>query len=191
MVAEPIAVTLQVTDILDRLGVAYAIGGSMASAVHGVIRATVDVDIVADLAPEHVAPLIQALGNVFYADQDAIENAIQRRTSFNLIHLGTMFKVDIFVAKPRAFDRSQLARRQRLQISRDPTAYAYVSSPEDVILAKLEWYRLSGGVSERQWRDLLGVLMVQGSRLDQGYLSRMAVEMGLTDLLERAMREAE
>ncbi len=191
MLTEPIAVTLLVADALDALGVPYAIGGSLASALHGVMRATMDADLVADLHPEHVEPLARAVGSVFYADEEAMRDAIQRRTSFNLIHLETMFKVDVFVAKARPFDRSQLARRQVHLLSEEPERRAYVASAEDIILAKLEWYRLGGEVSERQWRDVLGVLKVQGDRLDRGYMRRMAAGLDVTDLLERAFEEAE
>jgi hypothetical protein len=107
-----------------------------------------------------------------------------------VIHLDTMFKVDVFVARPRAFDRSQLARRQLHLLSEDPQCHAYVTSAEDIVLSKLEWYRLGGGVSDRQWRDVLGVLKVQGARLDRDYLRRMAATLDVTDLLERAFGEA-
>ena len=190
MLTEQIAVTLAVVDALDALGVPYAIGGSFASALHGVMRATMDADLVADLRLEHVEPLAQALGDAFYADAEMMRDAIRRHGSFNLIHLDTMFKVDVFVAKPRPFDRSQLARRQLHLLSEDPERHAYVTSAEDIILAKLEWYRMGGEVSDRQWRDVLGVLKVQGDRLDRDYVRRMSVELGVTDLLERALEEA-
>ncbi|MGA9348553.1 MAG: hypothetical protein WBW48_07080 [Anaerolineae bacterium] len=190
MLTEQIAVTLAVVDALDALGVPYAIGGSFASALHGVMRATMDADLVADLRLEHVEPLAQALGDAFYADVEMMRDAVRRRGSFNLIHLDTMFKVDVFVARPRPFDRSQLARRQLHLLSEDPERRAYVTSAEDVILSKLEWYRMGSEVSDRQWRDVLGVLRVQGDRLDRDYLRRMSVELGVTDLLERALEEA-
>ena len=191
MLAEQIAVTMMVADVLDALGVSYAIGGSFASALHGVMRATMDADLVADLRLEHTDPLAQALGNAFYADVEMMRDAVRRHSSFNLIHLETTFKVDVFVAKPRTFDRSQLARRQLYLLSEDPECHAYVTSAEDIILSKLEWYRIGGEVSDRQWRDVLGVLKVQSDRLDRDYLRRMATELKVADLLERAFGEAE
>lgn len=191
MLAEPIAVTLLVADVLESLDVPYAIGGSLASAFHGVMRATMDVDLVADLRLEHADPLARALGDTFYADGQVIGNAVLRQASFSVIHLETMFKVDVFVAKSRAFDRSQLSRRQLHLLSEDPERYAYVTTAEDVVLAKLEGYRMGSEISSRQWRDVLGVLRVQGDRIDQDYLRRMAVALEVMDLLDRALGEAD
>ena len=190
MLAESIAVTMIVIEALERLGVPYVIGGSLASSVHGVLRATMDADLVADLRVAHAQPLAEALDDLFYADLETMREAIRSRASFNVIHLKTAFKVDIFVAGHRSFERSQLARRQLHQIHDDPLVSAYVSSPEDTILAKLHWYRLSDYVSDRQWRDLLGVIMARGDQLDTGYLQQMAAAMGIVRLLRRAMEEA-
>jgi hypothetical protein len=152
------------------------------------MRSTLDADLVADLRLEHAEPLAQALSGTFYADAGMIRDAIHRHASFNLIHLQTAFKVDVFVIKPRAFDRAQLARRRSRLLSEDPERYAYVTSAEDIVLSKLEWYHMGGQISDRQWRDVLGVLGVQGERLDVAYMRRMAAELGVADLLGCAMR---
>jgi hypothetical protein len=185
-----IAVTLLVTQALEQLGAPYFIGGSLASAVHGVFRATADADLVADLRPEHAAPLAQALTGPFYVDEESIAEAIRRRRSFNVIHLDTMFKVDVFVSQERPFDRSQLERRVQQVVATGPERIGYFASAEDTVLAKLEWYRLGGEISDRQWRDILGVLKVQGERLDLGYLRRWAAELQVADLLEKALTES-
>jgi hypothetical protein len=189
MLSEPVAVTLLVIQALEALNVPYLIGGSLASTVHGVVRTTVDTDLVADLRPEHAVPLVQALGHTFYADIDTIHDAIHQRSSFNLIHLETMFKVDVFVSKRRPYDRAQFERRQEQVVATDPEQTAYVASAEDTVLTKLEWYQSGGQVSERQWRDVLGVLEAQGDRLDLAYLRRWSAELGVADPLERALAE--
>jgi hypothetical protein len=190
MLPEPIATTLLVIDALEALGVPYFIGGSLASAVHGVLRATLDADLIADLRLEHTEPLARALGNAFYVDAEAIRDAIRHQSSFNLIHLETMFKVDIFVLKRRPFDEAQFARRAAQVVATDPERTAYIASAEDTILAKLEWYRLGGQVSEQQWRDVLGMLKVQSDRLDYEYLHHWATQLNVADLLEHALSEA-
>ncbi len=184
---EPTEITLIVAGILDRLGVRYAIAGSLASSLHGVFRASIDADMVADLRSEHVEALEEALGDDFYHDETAIRRAIELRRSFNVIHLESMFKVDVFIPKNRKFEKSQLQRRKAHIIATNPERSAYVASAEDTVLAKLDWYRAGGEVSEQQWRDVLGIIEVQRGRLDVDYLRPMAESLGLTDLLDRAL----
>jgi hypothetical protein len=181
---------LQVTDALEELDVPYLVGGSMASAFHGVYRATADADIVADLRPEHVAPLVARLAPTFYIESDDLVEAIARRRSFNVIHLDTMFKVDVFVARDRPFEQAQFARRTRQIIAAEPERTAFVASAEDTVLAKLEWYQRGGGASDRQWSDILGVLRARGADLDRAYLREWAAALGVITLLERALAEA-
>ena len=190
MLTEPLAVTLQVVEVLEGLGVPYFIGGSLASAVHGVVRATMDVDMVADLRQAQIAPFVAGLGEAFYADDEMIRSAIKHRSSFNLIHLETMFKVDIFILKPRDYDQQQIQRRVYQTLSKNLESKAYIASAEDIILAKLEWYQMGGGVSDRQWQDVLNVMRVQAEMLDQEYLHHWAKELDILELLQRAIEEA-
>lgn len=187
---ESTRITLQVTQTLEEIGIPYAVGGSLASSLHGVMRSTLDVDIVADMRVEHIPLLIAALSKDFYADDEMMRSAIEHSGSFNLIHYETAFKVDIFIRKPRAFDQMQLERRQTSVIATDPEASIYVTSPEDTLLAKLEWYRMGGEVSDRQWRDILGVMKTRAGELDLDYLRKWANELKVSDLLERALKES-
>ena len=183
-------VTLLVTQTLERLGIPYAIGGSLASSLHGVMRSTLDVDIIADMRLEHIQPIVATLSEEFYADSEMMRDAIEHQSSFNLIHYETAFKVDIFIRKSRAFDQMQLERRRASVIATEPEQSVYVTSPEDVILSKLEWYRMGGEVSDRQWRDILGVLKTREGELDLAYLRKWANELKVIDLLERALSQA-
>ena len=188
--SEIFQVTREVAAALDAAGVRYFLGGSVASALYGEARSTRDVDLVAAMLPPHVEAFLAALGDGFYADAATIRTAVATRRSFNIIHLDTMVKVDIFIFKADAFGRSQFARRTARQLSQDDSASIYVASAEDTVLAKLQWYRQGGGVSDRQWTDVLGVLKVQGTTLDRAYLEEWARELGLTDLLRRALDDA-
>ena len=176
---------------LERLGVSYYVGGSVASSSHGIPRSTLDVDLIADLLPKHAAPLVEALQADYYISRPAVSDAIARRSCFNVIHSATSFKVDIFAVKNRPYDRVVLQRIQKKAISEDdPSGQFYIASAEDVVLSKLEWYRLGDEVSDSQWRDVIGVMRVQQNALDRPYLEKWAAELGVADLLERAWKEA-
>jgi hypothetical protein len=185
---EPIAVTLRVAEELDRLGIDYLVGGSIASSVHGRPRSTQDVDIVARIAGRHVSEFVAAVEAEFYVDADMIHNAIRRRGSFNIIHLATMLKVDVFVFKGDEVAVEEMRRRVAVGLR---GASVWFASPEDIVLQKLDWYQKGSGISERQWRDALGVIDVQGGRFDLAYARQMASRMGVVELLERALLEAE
>jgi hypothetical protein len=190
MLPESVSVLMLVVGIFEHLRIPYLIGGSMASALYGVARSTLDVDIVAELHQEQVDALVKALGDDFYADDEMIRDAIRHRSSFNLIHLKTIFKVDVFICKERPFDRIQFERRVEQKFTTNPEQKAFMTTAEDIILAKLEWYLLGSEVSDRQWRDILGVLKVQAGRLDMDYLRHWAVELNVADLLQRALKES-
>lgn len=180
-----------VVQALEELGVRYFVGGSLASSVYGVPRASIDADIVAELEQNHVAPLLARLAGAYYADKERARSAVQTRRSFNLIHLGTMFKVDLFVARGTPFDREALARARTRALDEQAAGRSYaVASPEDTILAKLEWFRLGREVSERQWTDVVGMIKAGGEELDRKHLESWATALGVSDLLDRALTES-
>jgi hypothetical protein len=184
-----VAAVLAAVRILDELGIAYVVGGSMASSAYGEARTTQDADLVVDLSADLVVPLIERLRPEFYADPERGRQAVERRGSFNVIHLATMSKIDLFVAGEGAAERSQMERRQRLPLPGLPQVTLSLASAEDVIVQKLRWFRLGNEVSERQWRDALSVVRVQAEALDREYLRRTARELGVEDLLDRLLGE--
>lgn len=187
---EPIEVTLRVTGVLEALGVPYVIGGSLASTLYGMVRTTQDSDIITEMRTEHIPPFVSSLQNEFFIDEEMVADSIQHNSSFNIIHRETMFKVDIFIPRPRPFQQSQFARAQRQTFELGTEISANFASPEDTILSKLEWYRLGGEVSDRQWRDILGVMKTRAGELDLDYLRKWANELNVPDLLERALKES-
>ena len=174
---------------LDDLGVEYCVVGSLASSTHGVARASIDADIVARLGVEQVTPLVSAIDHAYYVSEDAALDAVRRRSMFNVVHLATMLKVDVYVLTDRPFDQVSFSRRRPHALEASAEATYALASPEDTVVHKLEWYRLGREVSDRQWADIVGVLRVQGESLDQSYMRKWADAQGVADLLDRAFRE--
>jgi len=190
MLPEPIAVTIQVTAVLEKLGIPYLVGGSLASTIYGMVRTTQDSDLVAEMRLEHVELFVRELEGEFYVDEEMIREAVARQSSFNIIHRESMFKVDVFIPRMRPFVKEQFVRARRTVLATEPLAEAVVATAEDTLLAKLEWYRMGGEASERQWRDVMGILMIQAENLDLHYLRRWAGELKVADLLEKAITES-
>lgn len=189
-VNENLSVLQEVIAALSRLGIPYALGGSWASSLFGKMRFTHDADLTAEPFPGREAALVASFGEDYYVSLPAVEEAVRNRSSFNIIHLPSGFKVDVFVRKDRPFEQSAMARRQARSLPDNPQTSLFLVSPEDIILFKLEWFRLGGETSERQWRDVLGVFEIQGDRLDQAYLDHWAGQLGVADLLARARQES-
>jgi hypothetical protein len=158
--------------------------------VYGEVRTTLDVDIVADLDMTHVDALVDALQSEFHVVDHSIRRAVRERSSFNLIHEETLVKADVYVPPNQPTYVEQFVRSRRVALRSEPGSEVALASPEDVVIHKLRWYEMGGRVSDRQWRDVLGVLKVQGSSLDLAYLERAAAALGLSELLARARSES-
>lgn len=190
MAADPIEVALLVARVLEKHGVRYVVGGSLASSISGEPRSTLDVDLVVALREEKVAAVIAGLGEEFYSEPEAIRRAIRAKSSASLVHLPSSIKVDLFIMGGSPVDEEQMDRRRRLPVAVAPERYLYVYTPEDILLQKLRWYRMGNEVSDRQWRDVLGIVAVQGGTLDIAYLRRAAEVLKVSDLLQRALDQA-
>lgn len=183
--------TEPVAKAFEKLGVRYFIGGSIASSAYGIARSTMDVDMVSDLATRHVHDLVEILESSYYIDEKMILDAIAGRSCFNIIHLDTMLKIDVFISGNAAYDAEAFRRRRNDTLDENhKDVIFYLASPEDIILSKLVWYRLGGEVSDRQWTDLLGVMKVQKNCLDVRYLNRWASDQRVDDLLKKAFNDA-
>ena len=180
----------RVLGVLDRLEIPYLVGGSLASSAYGLVRSTLDADLVVDIKLDHVDELADALKVDFYADPGMMRKAIQLGRSFNLIHFATSFKVDIFPLGADAYSSAQFARRSfQALTSLGEAIECSVATAEDTILNKLRWFRLGNEASEQQWNDLRGIIRVSGPRLDLAYLHEWARNLKIADLLERLLNE--
>ena len=177
--------------VLEELGIAYAIGGSMASSVYGKVRFTEDADITVEPFDSVADKFFKKLKAEYYISGDAMYQALREQGSFNIIHLETAFKIDVFVCKNTVFEKQMMGRCKELRISDSLEKTFLVVSPEDIILLKLRRYRDGGCSSERQWDDVLGVLQIQAGRLDFSYLKKWAVTLNVDELLEKALSATE
>jgi hypothetical protein len=192
MIEDPIYLARKVAVLLESLNIPYYIGGSVASSLQGEVRFTEDLDLVVSIQPNQTQSILNAFSKDFYISEIAVDDAMRGRTSsFNIIDLETTEKADIFVMRNDAFAHSKMERRQLyIPVNRPASEAIYLCSPEDTVLQKLVWYRMTKNESQRQWRDVLGVLKIQGDRLDFGYLQKWAEELSLSDLLETACTES-
>jgi hypothetical protein len=184
---DPLAVAWTISQALDSIGVVHTIGGSLAASFAGEPRATIDIDVVASIDEFHADQLVAALAGAFYIDATSLKRAIRERSRTNLIHQATQLKVDLFVAGGTPLDTQQLARRRTVDVGGGRTLP--IHPPEDILLQKLRWYQMGGRSSDRQWRDIQGIIRVQGSRLDRDYLREHAPAFGIEALLTDALNE--
>lgn len=187
---QPIDVALRVAAVLESLGLAYHLGGSLASSIHGEPRATNDIDFVVDLRRESLQAVVDALGNDFAIDRESLRDAVRDRASCNIFYLPAFTKIDLFVVGVAPFDFAEMSRRQRIEVGEAGEAL-FVKAAEDVVLRKLLWFRLGGGVSTRQWRDVVQVLRLNRGSLDEAVFAEWVPKLGLDDAFAKARSEAD
>jgi hypothetical protein len=188
--ADPVAVAIHVSGILSRLGVRYVLGGSLASVTFGEPRATLDVDIAADLGHEHVVAFVAAVEPDFYVDGAWVAEEVRRRGSFQLVHRASMIRVDVFVPEWTGLHLWKWQHRQPIELGTTHRVFVDVTGPEGIVIQKLLWFREGGSVSDRQWRDVLGVLKSQRGSLDLEGMRQQAEASRVADLLREALGQA-
>jgi hypothetical protein len=175
---------------LVQAGIRYAVGGSWASTAFGEPRFTNDVDILAEITPKNLALFLRLLPDTFYADADEAMSALHRGRPFNIIHMPSVLKFDLFPSHAFPLGKQELDRAISLEdtgLSKKPTRFV---TPEDILLAKLYWFKSGGEVSEVQWRDIIGIARGCSATLDRDYLQRSASDLGVGNLLHKALTEA-
>lgn len=189
--SDVIAAMRPVINSLEELNVPYYIGGSIASSSLGVSRATMDVDIITSLGLVHVERIVQLLDEKYYVDSEMIKDAIKHKSTFNVIHHDTSYKIDFFISKATEYQQIIFERISRKKlVDKDDAIEVFICAPEDVILTKLTWYLERGGTSEKQWNDILGVLKIQKNILDMNYLVNWAEKLSVKSELEKALTDA-
>lgn len=184
---DPLALAARIAAILDSIGVRYVIGGSVAASVVGEPRSTLDLDLMVELDEVDAPQLVARLQDDFYIAEESVLGAIRAKGTFNAIHYASSMRIDFFIAED--FAAQQLDRRRELRVRPDlPPLFFY--SAEDLVVRKLMWFRLGNEVSNRQWRDVLGILKTSWQSIDVAYLVIAAKERDVYDLLLRATTEA-
>lgn len=176
-------------EVLEKFGIRYAVGGSIASSFYGKVRFTVDADITVEPFENLAEKFYENLKTKFYISKSAMYQALSSRSSFNIIDIQTSFKIDVFICKDIAFQRQMLKHPNKIQLSEQIEKNFSVVLPEDIILLKLQWYQSTDNTSKKQWDDILGVFAVQAGKLDYDYLKKWAENLELTEILQKALSE--
>ncbi len=171
---------------LEDLGIEYFVTGSMATILYGEPRFTNDIDVVVQLGAHRIGALLRAFPRGdFYADEEQMRSAIERKGQFNIIHPASGLKVDLMIPAMDDFDESRFARARRVHPAAD--LEANFSAPEDIILKKLQFF--DDGGSEKHLRDIAGVLRVSGDEVDRDYVSSWAERLGVLGIWKLVIEE--
>ncbi len=189
VVDDPISIALLVAGAIERAGGEYFVGGSVASSLQGDPRSTNDIDFIVSLPVDLVSSLVAELGSDFEVDPQMLREALLRGGTANAFYLPVVTKIDFFGVGAEPFDEIEFARRRPVKV-RASGETLVVKTAEDSVLRKLLWFRAGGGVSEKQWRDVVAILRVSGAEMDRSHLEQWARRLGLEDLLSRAREEA-
>jgi hypothetical protein len=181
----PLEVLLQVVGKLDKLDIPYMLSGAFATSFHGRIRSTHDIDLVVEIGQQDTKRIYEAFNEDYYASRDMIEEAVQHRSMFNLIHNETTTKVDFWMLEDSAFDRERFSRRTEEDLEGTPVS---ISTPEDLIIIKLDWFKRSG--IQKHYEDALGIVLVQQDSLDIEYVRRWCEKLSAGELFNRLLDEA-
>lgn len=186
---DPIAIALRVAAAIESSQGSYFVGGSVASSLQGDPRSTNDIDFVISLPVGRIDTLADTLGPDFELDRDMLRDALLRAGSANGFYLPVLTKIDFFGLGREPFDEIEFARRRPVAVGAGGETLV-IKSPEDSVLRKLLWYRAGGGVSDKQWRDIISILRVSRDQIDPTYLSDWSARLSCEDLLARAEKDA-
>lgn len=186
--ADPGRVAGEAARAFDAAGIPYLVGGSVASTVHGEPRGTLDVDFAVHMGEAKAEALHAALADRFIVDVESIRDAARAKRMFNAIDAELFVKADVHVREAFGHSKAEMDRAIEVELA-VASGPVRVAGPEDVALRKLWWFREKGEVSDRQWRDVLGVLRARGGGLEFDHMERWADELGVGDLLSKALAE--
>lgn len=173
--------------VLNETNIDYMVTGSIVSSLQGEPRATHDVDIVINIPIPTIPLLIKAFPPPqYYLSENSIIEAIENESMFNLLDTTEGDKIDFWILTNEPFDKSRFERKY------EESVFGFkmkISQPEDTILAKLKWAKLSGG-SEKQFTDALRVYEVQYGKLDLNYLQNWIEQLQLNELWDKLIEDA-
>jgi len=177
-----------VCETFERLGIKYLITGSQATIVYGEPRFTNDIDVVASLNSVNLDAFVQSFpADEYYLSATAAREAIDCAGTFNVLHPASGLKIDVIIPRHSPYEVGRFERARAIQV--EPDFAAMFSSPEDVIIKKLEFFNIGG--SDKHLRDIAGVLRVSGDQLDHAFIEKVAAHFGLTDIWNKTLERAQ